>query len=813
MADHAQSQTIKDNPIGNGLDAFRASFSLVCEDASIPCTPDSLDGLGQEDLQNLVLDLLFALRNLPAVRFLRSKAGHGTLGNNILKLISAVSSGGFDLDRFKPFLKAAVGDDPDDTVIWDHVYDVVTVTESTPPPRTIASSLQQTPWLHNTSSFANSSEYRQDMDRVLKLELGRLYVGLPRFHETYFGRVADLETAAEAVFKDCMGGSNPLFDGGWTGWPKDAKQDDVLSWFAGLCEKLSAFAAQHGSNPAHRRRPLAQPNKSIEGSTGERKLDVGFVNDTKAGKDSRCHWSQVLVPGELKSNPSADKASKAWLDLGRYAREVLAAQDTRRFVLGFTLCGSLMRIWEFDRLGGLASEQFDINNDGLQFVSTILGFLWMNEEELGFDSTITTAGNQRFIEIKRDDLTERLIIERVMQRARCIAGRATTCWKAHREGYPQLPLVIKDSWQYAERDEEGELLREVTGKGVVNMARYYHHETVQVHGTDDDIRSNVRGGLDVTRATNYRPERSMPPPGTAMSGASWKGRGRSIAGKKRSSSQTGAAMPPSKRSCSASPTKASSSAMPNQVHRRVILRDYGKPIYEASSRTALLSALEGCIKGHESLRKAGFLHRDISINNLMINEDDDNMSWPSFLIDLDLAVRDQRHGASGAMGKTGTRAFMAIGALLGEQHSFMHDLESFFWVLFWICIHYDRPAANSSRSRSKDLAADSDEKAVSSPASRIVPEFDQWNYISMELLAKEKKGQVSHKGDFIRAAEENFTPYYQPLIPWVNRLRKAVFPSGGRWERGDPGLYVRMKEILGEAQNDPKVLAEDGVAT
>ena len=70
-----------------------------------------------------------------------------------------------------------------------------------------------------------------------------------------------------------------------------------------------------------------------------------------------------------------------------------------------------MRIWEFDRLGGVASEQFDINKDGLQFVSTVLGFLWMNEEELGFDPTIMTANNQRFIEIERDGATERLIID------------------------------------------------------------------------------------------------------------------------------------------------------------------------------------------------------------------------------------------------------------------------------------------------------------------------------------------------------------------------------------------------------------------
>lgn len=33
---------------------------------------------------------------------------------------------------------------------------------------------------------------------------------------------------------------------------------------------------------------------------------------------------------------------------------------------------------------------------------------------------------------------------------------------------------------------------------------------------------------------------------------------------------------------------------------------------------------------------------------------------------------------------------MAIGSLLGEKHSFIHDLELFFWVIFWICIYYKR---------------------------------------------------------------------------------------------------------------------------
>ncbi|KAH8748870.1 hypothetical protein F5883DRAFT_436240, partial [Diaporthe sp. PMI_573] len=75
-------------------------------------------------------------------------------------------------------------------------------------------------------------------------------------------------------------------------------------------------------------------------------------------------------------------------------------------------------------------------------------------------------------------------------------------------------------------------------------------------------------------------------------------------------------------------------------------------------------------------------------------------------------------------------------------------------------------------------------------------------------LAKEKKCQVSHEGDFIRSAEENFTLYYQPLIFWINRLRKVVFPNGGRWEKVDEGLYTRMREIIGEARKDPEVSAD-----
>ena len=83
---------------------------------------------------------------------------------------------------------------------------------------------------------------------------------------------------------------------------------------------------------------------AIQGFTADRKLDVSFMDNLSTGINSKCRWSQILIPGELKSNLLANIASKAWLDLGRYAREVLAAQDSRRFILRFTLYGSLMQL-------------------------------------------------------------------------------------------------------------------------------------------------------------------------------------------------------------------------------------------------------------------------------------------------------------------------------------------------------------------------------------------------------------------------------------------------------------------------------------
>lgn len=438
---------------------------------------------------------------------------------------------------------------------------------------------------------------------------GNLIIDHPRFFDAFFGRVTQLSEVATSVFEMCNNAEPPLYTehAGWTEWPNDCEESQVLNWLRRHINQFLLSAENRGFYPSKRRRCITTPNKPISGSISKRKLDVGLAYDSSnEGEESDrlpCDWSHILVPGELKSNPQEDNHSSTRFDILRYAREVFGAQDTRRFVLGFTLCGSFMRIWEFDRLGGVSSESFDIHKNGQMLVSAILGFLWMSEEDLGFDPTIVRAANNRYIEIRRNEKVERFYLEKVIKRQCSVIGRATTCWEASLNGDKQV--VIKDSWEYEERPQEGLLLKEATEARAENVVQYYYHEDVHVGDAVDDIRDNVRNGLKENDGRNpfrqRRPENSKDVMSSTTYDSSGPGMCRSSTSRtitrKRSSSSIPAPMPPPKRSRLDFSVKADAERPRNRVHRRLIVRDVGKNLYDAGSLRAMLTGLLGGIKG------------------------------------------------------------------------------------------------------------------------------------------------------------------------------------------------------------------------
>ncbi|KAI9785550.1 MAG: hypothetical protein M1839_009291 [Geoglossum umbratile] len=790
MTDPSRSAIIKTKPIGQGLDAFHKSAQSLFQELNISSPITVLDQIGSEDLQDHALDLVLALQALPASRLLPSNGGGKNLFSDLSRLNLSINTGDFDVGRVIPLLIAILNNESDN-IIWDKVYEIVaesaltTIAKpSTPPPSSPprTASFQQTPWTFNTGSFADTSDLRRNVDPILKSEVeGNLMIDHPDVFKTFFGQIPQLHEMTTAVLQSCQDAEPSLFQKGVGGCEEAA----VLQFLCRHIDRFLLFADEHGFRPSKRRRCITTPNKPIPGSVSKRKLDVGLAynssNELEESDRQNYDWSHILIPGELKGNQREDNYSSTWLDLLRYAREIFSAQDTRRFVLGFTLCGSIMRLWELDRLGVIGSTPFDINKDGQMFVSVFLGCLWMSEEELGFDPTIL-EDNGRYTHIWRNGHTERLWLEGLMKRQRSVAGRATTCWRGSLRDKSKRGLMIKDSWEYEERPEEGLLLKEATEAGVKNVARYYRHETVRTGGEADNVLDKVRKGLSDLVGRNPFQQRRVAhseadtSPITSSASGPGKGGSRSRSRtmtRKRSSSCVQASMPPTKRSCSGSPVKQDMQRRRNRVHRRLIMRDIGKSIYEASSPHGILTGLLGGIKGHESLLDAKILHRDISIGNVMLTIAEDD----GFLIDLDLAIKIDRENASGVPSKTGTKVFMAIGALYGEDHNFMHDLESFFWVLFWACIH-----------------------CTGSGGQRRVSKFQAWNFESTENLAKIKKGSIDEEDKFNKEVDENFTAYCTPLIPCIKELRKVVFPEGKRWFKEDRQLYSRIKSVLQQAR-------------
>ena len=561
--------------------------------------------------------LLYTLQGHEVALDLRSKSGQGDLASELSTLFRRVRNGDFNYEQYRALSRLVIKKAPD-VEIWNAVFNLIsTLSRITPPPShpSFTSSFQQTPWSFNTGSFADTSEHRDQVDGALKAELlPGLRLDIPDFVPAVFGQVPQLDELAEEVFDKCQDGETALYKqgAGWTKWPSSAKEELVLEWLQDLTKRLIVWVNDRGSHSTTCRQVYQGPTLYLDGSPIKRKMDVGIMAYDRQIKNEEerveeksnlpiSHWAKILVTGELKSNAILNRQTPAWLDLATYAREVFRAQD-RRFVLGFTLCGSMMRLWQFDRSGSSGSSSFDINEDGFRFVHVMLGYFLMNDKQLGHDPTIRQSDGECYVEITRNGEIERLVLTKLIKKQALIAGRATTCWKAYRDGdESRSSLIVKDSWQYEERPEEGGLIKEATDKGVRNIARYYHHETVQVDGKNDDTTENVRKGLmKKCGRTTFR-EKSIidsEAPASESLGRALAGRTQSrSASRKRSSSSTRMAPPPAKRSCSSLRSRNPGTPDHNRIRRRVITRDAGKAIHEASSLVAVLNGLTGAING------------------------------------------------------------------------------------------------------------------------------------------------------------------------------------------------------------------------
>ena len=426
-----------------------------------------------------------------------------------------------------------------------------------------------------------------------------------------------LDELTEKVFDRCQEGDAPLYtiDSDWAKWPLSATEELVLEWLQGLTNRFAAWITEHDERFAAERQIYQGPSVYLDESAVKRKMDVDITtrheqSKSENGVEKRSNtpifnWDEILVTEELKSNFVQDEQAPEWLNLATYARKILRSQD-RRFVLEFTLCEFIMRLWHFDRSSNSESSSFDINEDGFRFIHVMLDYFLMNDKQLGLDPTIQHSDGKRYMKITRNDEIERLILTQLIKKQAVIADRATTCWKAYRDGdESEESLNVKDSWQYEKRSEEGGLIKEATDKDVRNIARYYHHETVQIDEKNDDIIENVRRGLmKICDRTTFKQKSFIGPelPSSESLGRTVIDRAPSESlSRKRSSSSTQMTRSPNKRYCSSRRSKDPATPAHNRIRRRVMALDTDKTIQKARSLKAVLNGLIGAINDRQRI--------------------------------------------------------------------------------------------------------------------------------------------------------------------------------------------------------------------
>ncbi|KAG0692724.1 hypothetical protein DFH29DRAFT_1008204 [Suillus ampliporus] len=142
----------------------------------------------------------------------------------------------------------------------------------------------------------------------------------------------------------------------------------------------------------------------------------------------------------------------------------------------------------------------------------------------------------------------------------------------------------------------------------------------------------------------------------------------------------------------------------SRMHVRLVLKPHMRPLYQFRSRSEFLTAIWDILKIQKfAVEQKHILHRDCSLNNAMIGDDDGPqgmlIDWEfavdigtilfmsrSLLFQLYLNTPDLSDECMGTQA-SGSKAYPAPMI----THVYNNDLESMFYVFIWVCIEFRGP--------------------------------------------------------------------------------------------------------------------------
>ncbi|KAJ2655378.1 hypothetical protein IW148_006079 [Coemansia sp. RSA 1199] len=312
------------------------------------------------------------------------------------------------------------------------------------------------------------------------------------------------------------------------------------------------------------------------------------------------------------------------------------------------------------------------------YISFIVSLCYCTDYELGYDPTVVWNADKKYWVIKCPDSAAAKDGEMrvVNYYARDPIFEAERLFGQHTRGFaasldPNLvdepDTFIKDSWPHASADPQSTLRNELDilqdiekqlgGKSMdtLGVIRATNGGTVCFSKTGNLVNDNTSAMLDPV-----------------------------FGGFKIALSQT-PAVPTIGNRASAEENLTRNISL--RVHRRLALQPLGRPLHTLKSPYELIIVLADVMVAHSTiLKKSGYLHRDISPNNIMVVDDGERVR--GLLIDFDHAIKTDKSRLALAE-HAGTLPFMSICNLQNSeiQRSELDDWESLLYVVCWLGVH------------------------------------------------------------------------------------------------------------------------------
>ena len=736
-----QIKVIADHPLNDSL----ARFSTKLRDLK------ESDEAWRADIASLLGALVIS----PAADSLSLPSGNGNVAEKLFVIRQRELRGAsLKLDQLRPLIDAVIANSRD-IEIWTAIINLIDVVNpSTPPPSSIIRTAFGTPVKTSSSRLADS-ETRDIIERELFYEIRDCtHRNVPGF----FGKHFD-STEWTKKQKSMLRSILANHDGArWANFPADPWEMHVWDWLADLEAKALKGAAYS----------LHTNKSATEFKNRKGQMDIFFQKPSRT-KSGQFYYKHVLVVGEHKKSLCTKDFKATLLQLTRHVRSIFDDQPMRRFVHAFTIKATTMELWIFDRSGAYSSGEFDIHRDPEKFARALVAYATMDDKSMGLDKSIDWESGSRYVTVQNaDGKSERVKLEQLLVKQRAVVCRGTTCF-ATREG------VAKFSWRSAKRQpSEVKHLQRAREKGVEGVATLLGHREIMTIADlraglefSDKTRHNFRTTIH-DRSDGYNRLQDSDTSGSSRKRKSLDEDTRPST-RRRSNSQGSALRTAYEDRTS---EEANDKAKPslytpdrnepyeNRILSCLVISPAGRVVSDFQTVRELLETLRDAIRAHQSLYTKGrILHRDISSNNIIITKPETSDGFKGMLIDLDLA-KERDSKPSGARNQTGTMQFMAIEVLRGADHTYRHDLESFFYVLLWMCARHGWDMKKSFRQKGEML-----------PEESILR---KWEIGSFKEIATAKMGHMTVNS--LEDIMSEFPRAFDAVKPLCLRIRKLLFP-------------------------------------